>query len=139
MRLEKDVRRRTRARVALYRYSSFWFSVAMATFFVSTLLAFLQEPRDPYEPLRLDTVRGWLTPIDPGKAQELPSLRADLRAVHVDPADSQRVWVAGNAGTIFFSADGGRTWTTQAIRPPLAQTAVEPLAAAAQSPSRAKE
>lgn len=123
MRLEKAVRRRTRARVPLYRYSSFWFSVAMATFLLSTLLAWLQDPRDPYEPLRLDTVRGWLTPVDPGKAEALQTLSTDLRTVHVDPNDSQKVWVAGNAGTIFFSGDGGRTWTKQQIRPAVVQPA----------------
>lgn len=110
---------RRRARLPLWRYSSFWFSVAMATFAVSTLVALLQTPRDPYEPLRLDTIRGWMQPFDPGKAKELPAITADLRGVHADPKDPQKMWVAGNAGTILHSADGGRTWVKQQINAPV--------------------
>ena len=108
---------RRRKRYPLWRYSSFWFSVAMVTFGVSTLIALFQSPRDPYEPLRLDTVRGWMKPLDPGRAKELPRITTDLRAVHVDPKDPQKVWVAGNAGTILSSVDGGKTWTKQEIKP----------------------
>jgi hypothetical protein len=107
---------RRRTRYPLWRYSSFWISVAAATFAVSTAIAFFQSPRDPYEPLRLDTVRGWLKPIDPSRASELPTITTDLRAVHVDPKAPQKVWVAGNAGTILYSADGGKTWVKQEIR-----------------------
>lgn len=107
---------RRRARLPLWRYSSFWFSVAMVTFGASTLVTLLQNPRDPYEPLRLDTIRGWMQPYDPGKAKELPAITTDLRAVHVDPKDPQKMWVAGNAGTILYSANGGKTWVKQEIQ-----------------------
>jgi hypothetical protein len=107
---------RRRARLPLWRYSSFWFAVAMVTFGVSTIVALLQTSRDPYEPLRLDTIQGWMKPFDPGKAKELSSITADLRAVHVDPKDPQKMWVAGNAGTILHSADGGKTWVKQEIK-----------------------
>ncbi|HYR30046.1 MAG TPA: hypothetical protein VEU30_16370 [Thermoanaerobaculia bacterium] len=101
---------------SVLRSSSFWFSVAMVTFGVTTLIAVPQSPRDPYEPLRLDTLSGWLRPSDPGRAKELPAITTDLRAVHVDPKDPQKVWVGGNAGTILYSADGGKTWTKQEIK-----------------------
>ena len=117
---EKSVRRRAsaprRSRVPLYRYSSFWITVASIAFGVSTLIAVLQSPRHPYEPLRLDTLGGWLRPIDPGQARALPTITTDLRAVHVDPNDPQKVWVAGKGGTILHSADGGKTWTRQELR-----------------------
>lgn len=105
-----------RPRLPLYRYSSFWMSVAGAAFMLSTVVALSTSPRDPYEPLRLDTVRGWLTPFDPGRANELQSITTDLRAVHVDPDDPNKVWVAGNAGTILYSADGGKSWNKQEIK-----------------------
>lgn len=108
-------KRRRRVRLPLWRYSSFWMSLAGATFVVSTAATLMQSPRDPYERLRLDSVRGWLTPVDPARARQLPSITTDLNAVHVAPDDPQKLWVAGNAGTILYSADGGKTWTRQEI------------------------
>lgn len=118
-----------RPRVPFWSESSFWLTLAMVTFGTSTLVALTQSARDPYEPLRLGALSGWLSPSDPGRAQELPAITTDLRAVYAEPKDPRKIWIAGNAGTILYSENGGKSWTRQEIvaapAPSITQTAAQ--------------
>jgi hypothetical protein len=106
----KSVRRERRA--PWYRYSRFWFSLAISCVVISTLLMLFQSPRDPYD--TQTGVDAWLRPAEPGRAREMNTLRADLNSVAIS-TDGIAVWVAGNAGLIATTTDGGKSWQKEKI------------------------
>jgi photosystem II stability/assembly factor-like uncharacterized protein len=101
-------------RAPWYRYSRFWFSLAISSIVISTALMLFAAPRDPYETARLGDPDSWLRSIEPGRAGEMDTLEADLNGVAVS-TDGKTVWVAGNAGLIAISTNGGKSWQKETI------------------------
>jgi len=111
----KSVRRGRRA--PWYRYSTFWFSLAISSAAIITLLMLFVAPRDPYDTSRMTSANYWLRSIEPGRVHEMDTLRADLNGVVVSN-DGTAVWVAGKAGLIAMSTNGGRSWQKETIAAP---------------------
>ncbi|HEX8154164.1 MAG TPA: P-loop NTPase fold protein, partial [Thermoanaerobaculia bacterium] len=88
-------------RLPPYRYSRFWFSLAVNIFLLSTLLALLQ-PRDP------DGEFSWLRPYEPAAQKALPLIKADLNAVFIESPNA--IWFGGNNGVVVVTADDGKTF-----------------------------
>jgi hypothetical protein len=101
-------------RAPLYRYSGFWFALALISAIGSTAVMIAEDPRDPYDTAGISSADAWLRPTHPGRARQMNKLRADLNGVAVSK-DGKTVWVAGNAGLIAMSADGGDHWQQETI------------------------
>jgi hypothetical protein len=99
-------------RAPFYRYSRFWFSLAVSSALISTTLMLFQSPRDPYDSQM--SADAWLRPTYPGRVRQMDTLRADLNGVAISN-DGKTIWVAGNAGLIAVSTDDGDHWQKEAI------------------------
>jgi hypothetical protein len=119
-----------------YRYSRFWFALAIGSFLVSTILAAIQirTPRDPYDVRKMSTLDGWLRPIDPWRVRNLQTIETDLRTVAVSK-DGTKVWVGGNSGFIAVSTDDGATWRKEAITKVVPAASVPTTAAVTETAS----
>jgi hypothetical protein len=102
-------------RAPWYRYSRFWFSLAISSVVISTALMLFAAPRDPYDTARLSNPDSWLRSIEPGRAGEMDTIRTDLNGVAVS-TDGKDVWVVGNAGLIAMSTNGGESWKKENVK-----------------------
>jgi hypothetical protein len=120
-------------RAPWYRYSRFWFALALGFFVISTLVAVIQiqSPHDPYARLKISSLDWWFRPSEPHRKRNFQTIRADLHAVAVSN-DGKQVWVGGNSGLIATSTDSGVTWTNEPIA---AAPATETTATTTASPT----
>ena len=94
----------------------FWLlCTCLAVFVLATVAASRQEVRlDPRSPTLFS--RGWWTaPIERNVVQRLPDVTGTLSAAAVSP-NGQTVCLVGQDGTIEFSFDRGRNWTTVGLQ-----------------------
>lgn len=92
-----------------------WLVVAVFTFLISTVVAYLQPPcPNPSQSSNLLSFDWWRYPIEYDAFKRLPVLTSDLYAVFALP-DTNKVWAVGSGGLIIHSDDSGQTWTQQQI------------------------
>jgi KAP-like P-loop domain-containing protein/PASTA domain-containing protein len=87
-----------------------WLTLAAAAMLLSTVLLFVQRPwrhANTYPP---GAKSWWLDSIEWNSVRGLPVIVGNINAVAFEPK-STRVWIAGNAGLLAYSDDGGDRWT----------------------------
>ncbi len=90
---------------------------AVVCFVVFSVVALIQAPRPVPNPPE-GIFAFWRYPIVLNDIKRLPAVTIkgsskspDLHAVFVLPEDTNQVWLAGDAGTLLHSSDGGKRWT----------------------------
>ena len=93
-----------------------WLITAAATFALFTGIALLQPPRSlPHPPADISAFSFWLFPIATNEIARLPRPLVNgapgptFNAVSIT-LDGMGIWVAGDAGILLHSGDGGFTW-----------------------------
>src|ERR1700674_52606 len=87
-----------------------WLALAAAAMLVSTALLFLQRPWTHLNSFAPGTRSLLLESIEWNSVRGLPNIIGKINAVAMQPGGS-RVWIAGDAGLLAFSDDGGGCWT----------------------------